>query len=202
MANYQTPTIQELQAYGVNVADAASVIYQPLYDTLAYPTAGTPSLTFFQRTAGAVDGGLEMTNMEVAGALPTPKNMLVRAIEILPVGFSYDDLKALEARGHVSFKVGTGTYLDEVGLAQFPTQNHVDADFAVANDTAAADIIKLENAYYCGRLFKIEPVRLEPNMNFSLSINFEKGNVALPSGATDALLRVRLLGHQFRLAQV
>ena len=199
MAQNLTPTLAELQAYGVNVANAASVIYQPLYDTMDYGSAGETSIMFFQRPSGSVTGGKEVTNMEVAGSLPTPKNMLVRAIELQVIGGTYDDLVKLETRGHVKFTVGSATYLDEVGLAQFPTQNHIEADFAVANDTTAADIIELENSYYTGRLFKIEPIRLEPNMNFNLEISFESGVVAV---SADLKIRARLLGHQFRLAQV
>lgn len=195
-----TPTLQELNRYNIFDADAASVIYQPLYSTKNYPAAGLNAMSFFDTTQGAAPGGLEDTNMEVSGALPSPKNMLVRAIEIKPIGFTYADMKALEDRGHVQFYVGVQAILDEVGLATFATDSRTKADFAIGG--TAEEVTEKENAYYESRLFKIEPVRLTPNVNFKVSIAFPGGNVALPSGATNARIRVRLLGHQFRLAQV
>jgi len=204
------PAIAELAKYGVNVANVAQVITQPLYHYQPYEAAGVSRLTFFQNPVGSNVGGtnltMEDTNMEAAGQLPNPKTMLVLGIQFQvisgadvnqtdPALTQTADLDALLGRGHVQFFVGSKAQYDSVGMEHFPTNNGLVSESAIGSTAGI-----LDSARYSGPINRITPLVLPSNQNFKVTVDFPNGLVAMPSGQ-DAVIGCKLIGYQYRLAQ-
>lgn len=211
------PGLRTLQNYGVNVSGVEQVFWQPLYDRQVYPAAGFQTRTFFQSTKGSANSTEEDTNMKAAGALPARMSMLVTAIELAfysgastsltgnaatVAANQIADYDAVRSRGHVQFNIGSKAFLDEVALENFPTGVALAAESSRSDQTTpAADLQSITGvANFVGRRYEIVPLELESVQNFDLTLKFENGAVALPSGV-DGVLIARLCGYQYRSAQ-
>lgn len=209
------PTLQQLEAYNVNVDGQPEVIWQPIYDYQAYPAAGfTGRLDFFQVPAGQGGKTFEDTNMETAALLPVPVNMAITAVEVVfrpanvvsatgaIVGLNWNDVNAVQgSRMSLEIVIGSKTYLIEAPLGALPNQFRVAGAAALSDTTtaAAARVTKIDYAVMAGPLYQIVPLRLISQQNFRVSIN-SPAAVALPSTVAGRI-GIRLHGFRYRLAQ-
>ena len=207
----------------------ADSIWNPQYDYVAYPNAGTTQLSFFttpqgQGTTSAPGGSgsktIQDTNLTTAGMLPLGNRFLVLGIEVefwpgntpglrlaaVPTDAQFarntDDVYTLLKSGILTFSIQNRIFVQDGPLMKFPTQTRL-AGFATynQNDSTAATIGfgQIEYAAGIGASYDIVPVYIESTQGFTVTINWP-GVVALPS-ATDGRIGVRLNGKLVRNAQ-
>lgn len=212
-----TPTLQDLERYKVTRSNEFEVVWQPLYDTNTYATAGTTrQYDFFQTPVGQSSKTLHNTNMESAGQLPEGKNFLVThlAIAILP-GISparaalaagavpnfMNDVWIVGKAGYVELFINSKTYLYDAPIGKFPPTFRLAGVAALSDNVAAAanQVTQIDYASTAGLLYQVTPVRLASKSNFRLSTFFPT-TAATPSGS-DAVLRAELGGFLFRESQ-
>lgn len=207
--------------YAVNRRGVQEKIYQPLYDTALYPTAGVASMTFFQNPVGSNNKTLSDTNMKSAGQMPSPQSFLIKEISIqwypgqttsapvqgpvaaATVSGSLNDMAKIFRSGYLSIDIGSKNYLQHGPLDQFPPRAHLNANVAVSDATTAAAALcsRIEVPFIDGEVYDITPIMLEPNQNFSVTLNWPEGVQSLPSGDALARIQVTLWGLLFRPVQ-
>jgi len=191
--------------YSVNRKGAVESVWQPLYHYQDVPSGAFPSqLTYFQNPVGS--GGLTFadTNVESAGQMPAPKEMLVTNIQIalLPDlepgraagdNTNWNDVYNVSSVGHLSFFIGSKVYLNEAPLGRFPVQNRL----AGTGDNGGG-AFQNDYAVTAGRVYEITPIRLMSNQNFSVTLNFPG---TPPTVISNMRIGVILGGFQYRLSQ-
>jgi len=218
------PSHAELQRYSVNRHNEPEAYRQSLYDFQTYANAGSTQFTFFQNPVGQGGRTSADTNMEQAGALPSPKAMLVQSIEVVlfpgvnPVtenntttaaavesNFT-NDVYALQKAGYLDFFIGSKSYLIEAPLGRFPPKTRLHTQFGfgvqIAQASAADQTAQVSGDYACfdGRPYMVNPwILLTSTQNFKVTLNFPTA-VSLPSGQ-DARIGVILDGISYRLSQ-
>ncbi|MEE9119412.1 MAG: hypothetical protein V3U02_12575 [Calditrichia bacterium] len=204
------PSIKESRKYDVNVKGQIEAIWQPLYHIQAYPAAGQTQFTFFQQPAGQAALTFRDTNMEAAGMLPAPKEMLVTSIELVlftgqalsaaaAIDGNLNDIIAVlgsdaanDTGGWLEFFIGSKTYLRDAPLMKFPPSfrlggyaDHGTGAFSSTYSTGA------------GKLYEITPVKLVANQNFNVTVNFPVATAIVVAGNIGVILN----GFQYRLSQ-
>ena len=207
MNNNAVPDMQQLTRYDVNRRFEFEAVREPLYDFLTYAAAGQTSLTFFQQPQGQGGKTIADTNLELAGALPQPKNFLIETIEVYffpsdaPVTLQNtattdltstnfaNDVEAVQDGGSLRLFIGSKAYVEQAPIGRFPPTTRLYAEFGFGTQmkqAAAADevtAIRGDYAAMTGKPFKLVPrIRLIPTQNFNVSLNWPTA-VALPSGA-------------------
>lgn len=214
--NMIAPEFLELaNRYGVNVQGVVQAIYQPVYDKLTYPGAGTNALRFFQNPVGQSGRTLDDTNMRSAGVFPAPQQFLATQIcvEVVPgslPGVSsavqadlieyVNDMFTMVTNGVLELNVGSKNMLTDSPLGKFPPSHTLDIGAALTNDIVAATGVGINYAAPKGMLYDITPVNIPWAQNFDVTLGWPSGLVPLPSG-NDAAVRVTLNGFLYRLAQ-
>jgi hypothetical protein len=187
-------SLADFTRYAVNRADQMEVVRQTLYDFQAYPMAGAAQLTFFAVPVGqgAPVKTLADTNMVVAGQLPAPIRFAIQCVEVYfdPGVFPSPAVGTVAANGldnHVNdiwevytspswlqLDIGSKPYLKEAPLYRFPPTGHMGGCAQSSQAGAVADTaIRTSHMYAAGRPFVIDPpLLLEPNQNFSVTLNF------------------------------
>lgn len=203
-----------LRRYDVNRPGSQEVIKQPLYDYQTYASAGQTSLTFFQIPQGQNNKTLADTNMEQAGALPQPKQFLIKAIEIhfasgvTPGSFGaqaasnyINDVEAVAHSGHVQLFIGSKPYLDEAPIGVFPTSWRLYAEASMSDSSTAGanQQGRVDYAKSVGPVYELPPLLIPSQQNFRVTLTWPTA-VALPSGV-NGRIGVRLLGDLYRLSQ-
>lgn len=229
--------LETLSKYAVNVPGSAEVVRQRLYDFQLYPTAGQAQMSFFAlpigqgvtSALGAAVGTAKTyadTNMEVAGALPRPKNYFVESIEIIfepgsvntantytpaipnlfavaaaaAVMAQIQDINLIRQSGWLEFYIGSKTYLWEAPLGTFPPKVRLELDAAVASNSATVGEVGAVAAKWGGRPYYLDPpITLESMQNFQIYLKWP-GAVATPSGF-NGRIGVVFDGVMFRNAQ-
>ena len=203
-------------SYAVNVNGVMEAITQPLYSYQSYPVGGSPQpLQFFQsQPIGTVTA--EDTNMQLAGQLPAPQSFLIQGIGVdyLPgtptARFGAQsalaqlaDVYAVLRRGVLVLTIGSKNYLQEGPLMQLPPRAHINGVAAVADaSTAAAALQTMVTVGFAdGPVFNPRPLLIPPSQNFSVSLSWPAGAVAIPSADAAARIGVQLYGTLYRPAQ-
>lgn len=193
--------------YQVNVPNGMEGIYEPLYDFIPYPQAGTTELTFFQLPIGQDGKKLNDTNMRAAGQLPSPQQFLVNAIEVHFLPEKWEDgekgaefAKAVYdvlSKGQLQLTIGSKVYATLAPLYVAPPANGFVGEFAKGEGVAATYLRS------GGKTFNLQAqgaqVMIPPNQNFDVSIKFDD-EVALPADMV-ARIGVRLDGILYRSQQ-
>lgn len=216
MHGLKPPSLQQLEQYNVNVEGQPEVIYQPLYDFQAYPTAGFRSLSFFQVPEGQQGKTFDDTNMELTAALPVPVNMALTDVQVwffpaavpgrlsdfTDIGDNWNDVDAVLQAGNLQLEIGSKEYLVDAPLIKFPPQARLAGAAALSDSTTAgaAQGGEIDYASGAGRIYDIVPLRLISQQNFVIRIRFDNGVIATPSG-NDGRIGVALGGYRYRLAQ-
>lgn len=200
MGNFNNaPSVRQAANLASNAR--ANAVAEPgvLYHYQNYATAGQTQLTFFQTTSGAAAGGLEDTNMSVAGMLPAPQMFVVGSIEVhyfsaepvskatgaaaamLGVNDTYNVLKS----GYLRFNVLSRDILTEAPLIRFPPSCYFDGAFALADVTTAGANLQTRVGFLTnkGAVRKMQPpLTLLASQNFQVTLNWNTA-VALTSGS-------------------
>lgn len=203
----------QLQNMGASIPGVAEVISWELYHYQDYATAGQTQLTFFQTTAGALATGLEGTNMEVAGMLPSPQAFLLQTIEvhffpatapsvatgaaavIKTVNDTYNVLKS----GFAELEIVGKKYARVANLLRLPPKVRLEGSFALADTTTAgaAQQTRVGLINPVGGLYRIDPnLLIHQNENFKVTLNWTTAVALLDAGA--AKIGVVLGGVLFR----
>jgi hypothetical protein len=141
--------VRNLAQFFNTITGNTEVIFQPLYDTQAYTSAATVDLNFFQ-TAGL---GPNLSNMQLAGVLPSPQKFLIQAVRFNPlvqptlsvaaavdaqtIAGALNDIFLLTTRGVLSLNVATKNYLT-IPLDSVPAGGGIFGSVASTANAAAA----------------------------------------------------------------
>ena len=213
MHGLKAPSLQQLEQYNVNVEGQPEVIYQPLYDFQAYPTAGFTELAFFQVPEGQAGKTFDDTNMSITAALPVPINMAVVDVQVwfIPdnavsatgaiIADNWNDVEAVLVAGNLQLEIGSKEYLVDAPLMKFPPTARLAGAYALSDTTTAgaSRVTKIDYASGAGRIYDLVPLRLISQQNFNVRLRFG-AVVATPSG-NDGRIGVVLGGYRYRLAQ-
>lgn len=203
-------------SYRVNVNGVMEAITQPLYSYQAYPAAGSAQpLQFFQsQPIGTITA--EDTNMQLPGQLPAPQSFLVQGIGVdyLPgttasrfgaqsANGQLNDVYAILRRGVLILQIGSKNYLQEGPLMQLPPRAHINGVAATADATTAGANLQtyVSVGYSDGPVFNPRPLLIPPSQNFSVTLSWPAGAVAIPSADAAARIGVQLYGTLYRPAQ-
>lgn len=188
-------------------------VRQTLYHFQNYPLGGANALTFFQTTAGQAAGGLEDTNMQVAGTLPAPQAFLCTSIEIyffptVPVSYvpaaaaalvGVNDTYNVLRSGFLRFALMSKDMVTEAPLMRFPPKARLEVNMAYSDQTTpAADLFaKAGYASGTGAIYRLDPaVTIGTSQNFSVVLGWNTA-VALTAG-TQARIGVVMDGITYR----
>ena len=218
---------QEQLAQHQSYLSTMDVIWDPLYDFAAYPSAGTLQISFFSTpigqgtttAPGATGAKTEAdTNMDSAGQLGKGNNFYVTGIElpfypsnipgaggltITDVGAFVNTMYNVGKSGYVTLKVGSGRqYLQQGPLMNFPpsTRLAVATSMAAAGNTAVAtNVGEVNYAVWSGEVFTIVPLLLDANQVFTFTANWPA--LVAAAGPAAHRLGARLRGYKIRNAQ-
>lgn len=202
------PTRGQLDAFNVN-REGWEGITNSLYDSAAYPAAGTTQLSFFNLPQGqgtGFGGGtktLSDTNMTLAGQMPANQEFLIQSVEIhffpsvptvaaaMPAAadavvvspVQINDSYLFAAHGNFTLVIGSKTYLQEAPLTKFPPKAKFELHAAIAT-TVAADHTRVAFGERCGRPYFLKaPLRVVSNQNFGVTLNWPEGAIAISNPA-------------------
>ena len=202
-----TNPLNRLQRAEILSQTVGEVIFEPLYDTLTYPaagTVGTGDLVFF--SVGLGNGKtLSQTNMQLGGQMPAGQAFLVTGIQVAfypadtianATGLAnyLNDFQVFSQNGSLDFEIGSKSYVKQAPLGKFPTAEHMVVDGALA--TTANEFV-IQNAYNAGQEFSVLDMELSSSNNFSVTL---RDLPPLPSDS-DGRLVISLNGFKFRKQQ-
>lgn len=219
-------TTDELNSHRATVGNLQDVIYAPLFDSVAYPSAGTLNLTFFTSpigqgttTAPGATGSktLADTNMYAAGQLTKGNEFFMTGQEFLffpgtnpgqgtgtqsstVVGTFVNDTYVVGKAGVVTLQVGSNRqYIQDGPLMNFPPSARLAIASALALTTTAAtnSVSEVSYATWAGEPYAITPIYIEATQGFQEFIMFP----ALVTVTATARLYSRLRGYLIRNAQ-
>ena len=172
-------------------------IRSSLYDYQPYAAAGQTGLTFFAVQAGQSGKTKADTNMEAAGALPSPKQFLIETIEVYfwpgsPINTvattatntakQADDVYTVMQSGFLDLFIGSKSYLTEAPIGRFPPSTGLRVDQSMSGTFTAPNMAKGEYASMTGLIYRVQPeILLEPTQNFNVTLNWPSA-IAMPSG--------------------
>lgn len=179
------------------ISRAKEILTQPLYDSTDVAAATVGDVRYFNNTIATV--GLLRTNMELAGQLPAPRQLLIQQVSVVPWASAgvaaatvsvADDVALVAAQTTITLTVSDKPYLRGPSLL-FPGGVGIEtADVTQAHSGLASPMARF-NLYRPGQLLK-------PNENFNVVLNIP---VAI-AGLTQAVrVYVVLWGLQLRAVQ-
>lgn len=203
------------------------VIWNPLYDFAAYPSAGTLQISFFSTpigqgtttAPGATGAKTEAdTNMNSAGQLGKGNQFYTTGVEMLlfpsnvpgnggidvtAVGSFTNTMYNVGKSGYATFKVGSDRiYLQQGPLVLFPPSTRMAGWAAVASEgdtSVATSVGEINYAAWSGEVFTLVPVLLDANQVFTFDAKWPA--LVAAAGPAAHRLGVRLRGYQIRNAQ-
>lgn len=193
------PQLSELGQYNVNRADSIEGLKWSLYDSIAYPTAGTTQMQFFQIPRGQSSKTLADTNMTAAGALPAPQCFLIQTIELFffpgtaiathgaaaASEFVNDTYNFYTSKAWLELYIGSKAYLDESPLLKFPPRNGMSGFSGMSDATTAASTAATQTSYASagGPIYEMNPpLLLTPTQNFSVTLNWPSAITVTTAG--------------------
>lgn len=187
------------------ISRAKEILTQPLYDSADFVAATQGDVRYFNNTIATV--GLLRTNMELAGQLAAPRQLLIQNVSAIPWSsqavaaasvITADDCSLLAGQTTLTLTVSDKPYLRGVSL-MFPGGLGVDG-FA-ATTVAAADHVAAHSgvAHPMARFQLARPGQLlKPSENFNVVINVP---VAIAGLSQSTRMYVVLWGFQLRAVQ-
>ncbi len=214
-----------MAAHISTVAGKQDEISSPLYDTLAYPAAGTNQLVFFANpigagattAPGAAGAKTEAdTNMQVAGQLPAGNQFFVTGIElhfwpgVLPgtgpqadanTGQFWNDVWTFLTAGWLRFRIQNRDYALDAPALVFPPTTRL-AGVASVTSTLTAGAATMDQVTYAagaGAPYHMVGQTIVSSQAFQVQLNYP-ALVPLPSTHA-ARVQCRLRGRFIRAAQ-
>lgn len=172
------------QFYSVNQRGQREIVWQSLYDYIAYAQAGQTSLTFYQNPIGQSNKTRADTNMTLAGQLPKPQDFVCVACEVdfypgaVPgragvdtdalVATQWNDTYAVAKSGWMEFKVGEKRQINDGPIGKFPPVHRLSGASAISDTTSAAATggAILDYACMSGQLYSVLPFAIPHGQNF------------------------------------
>lgn len=219
-------TAEDLAAHQSSLS-TLDVIWDPLYDFAAYPSAGALQISYFSTpigqgtttAPGATGAKTEAdTNMDSAGQLGKGNQFYTTGVEMLlfpsnPVAQGGIDVTAVGAfsntmynvgkSGFITFKVGSGrTYLQQGPLMLFPPSVRLAGYAALVSEgdtSVATSVGEINYAAWSGEVFTIVPLLLDANQVFTYVAQWPA--LVAAAGPAAHRLGVRLRGYKIRNAQ-
>lgn len=202
-------------------------VTQSLYDSAAYPAAGSLNLSFFQTPQGAGTGfgggskTLSDTNMVLNGQLPSGNMFVISTLEVefqpttptvaagMPAAFGaqavavqINDAYIFWRSGNFTLRILQKDYSQEAPLMRFPSQADFSLQSALADvsSTAASLQSRVGYASSYGPVYSLSPNNLliPETTNFKVTLAWPEGLQAI---SNPARVFVRLGGMQARQAQ-
>ena len=187
-------TLDQLNVYNPNRADAIEAIWQPFYDFTTYAAAGQTQLQFFQVQTGQGGKTLADTNMLLGGQFPAPTAFLCTAIMVgmfanntglanvqtgpnttaaaaAALPNANDTLKFLNS-GYLQITIGSKTYLTDAPVGKFPVNFTMGGLEAVSGTFAAGTFMATDFARGIGRYYEITPFLIPMTQNFVVTLNW------------------------------
>lgn len=181
------------QDYASQYGGAIEAIGGQLYDTVVFTGGATLNLVFFT----ALRNNLALSNMELAGTLPSPKGFLIRSIRVAikeePLSTARAAAGAVQpgALDNVAQIINTGVFTLTIGAkqyAQFPLwllPAGMGLDGPMASDGDVADPGEIQD-YGCNGVPDIrnvrtlsKPIFIGPQINFNGTIVWPAPVIAL-----------------------
>jgi hypothetical protein len=222
------PNMSQLTSrYAVNRDGQWECIRQSLYDSAAYPAAGSTAIQFFAQPIGQGTGfggaakTTSDTNMTIAGSLPAAQEFLVQNIQVefwpttptvtaqMPAAYGtpaiaqiVNDAYIFARSGTLTFLVGSKNYVQEGPMNKFPSCTNFHLEAAAADVTTAAgnEQTRIAFAHSLGRPYELNPtwVLLISNQNFAVSLTWPESLQAITNPAR---IFIRLGGLLYRQSQ-
>lgn len=202
--------------YQVTDMEKMEASTQPLYSFQAYAAAGQTSLTFFQNPVGQGTTTLLDTNMQAAGQLPNPQKFLIQGIGVRYIPSAaisviggaasanspLNDMNAILKSGILTLTISSKDYLTISPLVELPARAYMAGAAALSDTTTAGatQSAKMSLGWVRGDVFKPNPLLLESNMNFAVTMTWPTA-VAIPSADASARIGVYLYGTRYRPPQ-
>jgi hypothetical protein len=207
MAGVQNATVGVQRAVQAIVDRAKEIITQPLYDSADFTAASVGDTRFFANTIAGV--GLLRTNMELAGQLPAPRQLLVQQVSVAPWGTQavavasrlvVEDANLFVHQSVLTLTVSDKPYLRGPSVL-FPSGMGLEgfAASAVGGAPLEQHAVHSGVAHPSARFNLLRPGQLlKPNENFNVVINIP---VALAGLTATIRAYVVLWGLQLRAVQ-
>ncbi len=186
---------------------AKEIITQPLYDSADFTAASLGDTRYFNNTIATV--GLLRSNMELAGQLPAPRQLLVQQVSVAPWGtqavavasrLAVEDANLFVHQSVLTFTVSDKPYLRGPSV-MFPSGMGLDGFAATAVGGAPLEQHAVHSgmAHPSARFMVAKPGQLlKQNENFNVVLNIP---VALAGLTTTIRVYVVLWGFQLRAVQ-
>lgn len=186
---------------------AKEIITQPLYDSADFTAASVGDTRYFANTIATV--GLLRTNMELAGQLPAPRQLLVQNVSVAPWGtqavavasrLQVEDANLFVHQSVLTFTVSDKPYLRGPSV-MFPSGMGLDgfAASAVGATPLEQHAVHSGMAHPSARFQVLKPGQLlKQNENFNVVLNIP---VALAGLTATIRVYVVLWGMQLRAVQ-
>jgi len=186
---------------------AKEIITQPLYDSADFTAASTGETRYFNNTIATV--GLLRSNMELAGQLPAPRQLLVQNVSVAPWGtqavtvasrLQVEDANLFIHQSFLVFTVSDKPYLRGPSV-MFPSGMGLDGFAATAVGGAPLEQHAVHSgmAHPSARFQVMRPGQLlKQNENFNVVLTVP---VALSGLTTTIRVYVVLWGAQLRAVQ-
>lgn len=209
------PGLEEFERYKVNRPGQVEAIYQPLYDFQTRAATGVSEQRFFQDPVGTSSKTREDTNMELAGQIPAGQSFLVTDLQVVffpgadivqtgttvpPPGPNWNDAMGVLEAGYLDFFIGSKSYLQDGPLMKFPPHFRMAGGFhsyfRMATDADQATVFDYPT--HAGPVYKITPVQLMANQNFSVTLNYPSATVDITNAGVIGII---LGGFLYRMSQ-
>jgi hypothetical protein len=208
-------TTQYIQSHTVGVPGTQDVIWGPLYDALAYPSAGQSQFSFFTQPqgqgtssapgAGAVVKTIFDTNM-ITGVNNSTSTTGAFAVEpggtvviATGVGEFWNDVYNVGNGGIKVLTVGTDRkYIQDGPLNLFPPATRLAGVAALATGDTATSGAQIQYAVWSGEPYTLVPIYIQSTQQFTLQVTFA-ALIPTPSGAIARMIE-RLRGYLIRQA--
>lgn len=189
------------------ISTAKEVFTQPLYDSVDFTAASVGDSRFFANTIAGV--GLLRTNMELAGQLPSPRQLLIQQVAVAPWGTQavavasrlvVDDANLFAHQSTLTLTISDKQYLRGPSII-FPSGMGLDgfAASAVGGAPLEQHAVHSGMAHPAARFNLLRPGQLlQENENFNAVINIP---VALAGLTATIRVYVFLFGLQLRKVQ-
>jgi hypothetical protein len=214
-----TISYSDLSQYDVT-DDGWEVIRTTLFDSQAYPAAGSTQIQFFQKGQAGGETASQ-TNLTNAGMLPVDQEYLVESIDVAfyptvpavgadnPGAFGapakpniVNDVYIFRRTGWLQFSIASKDYVFDGPLSKFPPKQHFEIKGFASDSTSAASAQNVRAAFadVTGRPYMLKPYALclRSMQAFKVFLNYPEGVQAITN---PALIVVSLDGLLFRRRQ-
>lgn len=179
------------------ISRAKEILTQPLYDSSDVAAATVGDVRFFNNTIATV--GLLRSNMELAGQLPAPRQLLIQQVSVIPWASQAvaaasvsvaDDVALIAAQTTIVLTVSDKPYLRGPSLL-FPGGVGIETADVTQGHSGLASPMARFNLMRPGQLLK-------PNENFNVVLNIP---VAIAGLTQSTRVYIVLWGLQLRAVQ-